>query len=151
MSPLPHVKRTADGTLVLHDPDAAGMVAAVECENLLAMCADRVQHFARRMVERGSDPRETSILLVDVEDAHGGALADLLMPGHDWQAYRDRGEHPVAVGLVPSRGMAPVVDAIQGGAAEALTCVDDGHAAVIVVAGGSCSVRSVRLPETGGR
>lgn len=35
----------------------------------------------------------------------GGALADILMPNHDWQRYRDAGKTPIARGLAPKEGI----------------------------------------------
>lgn len=63
--------------------------------------ADRVRHFANRVTELGRSGSDTVITLIDVDDPSGNGklLADMLMPDHDWQQYRDRGETPVARGL----------------------------------------------------
>lgn len=45
----------------------------------------------------------TVIVLLNVDDVHGGPLAKRLMPQadpKDWQDFRDRGEVPFARGLV---------------------------------------------------
>lgn len=71
------------------------------CINFFAANADRLKHFAQRVHELGRSGADTVITLIDVDDptGHGALLADLLMPSHDWQQYRDRGEIPVARGL----------------------------------------------------
>lgn len=93
------VVRKVDGQLVLDDPEAVAVISAVSkhnCKNTLAMNADRVEHFKRRLTERGMTADQAVIVLLNVDDVHGGPLADVLMPGHNWQEIRDRGEVPFA-------------------------------------------------------
>lgn len=40
------------------------------------------------------------VICIDVDDPNWKDLVDTLMPGHDWQAYRDRNELPCARGSV---------------------------------------------------
>lgn len=40
------------------------------------------------------------VICVDVDDPPWRTLVDVLMPGHDWQQYRDQGLKPVARGIV---------------------------------------------------
>ena len=85
--------REIDGQLVLDDPDALAVTRAIgkiNCKNTVDACADRVAHFRRRVVALSLPPSSVVIVLLNVDDPHGGALADVLMPGHDWQVYRDR-------------------------------------------------------------
>lgn len=72
-----------------------------DCIGFFAANADRIKHFAGRVVELGRSGADTVITLIDVDDptGNGRIFADLLMPGQDWQQYRDRGETPVARGL----------------------------------------------------
>ena len=97
-----------DGKLVLDDPDAVAVIHAVEkhnCRNTLEMNADRVEHFKRRLAERGMTAGQAVIVLLNVDDVHGGPLADVLMPGVNWQEIRDRGEVPFARGLAMREGI----------------------------------------------
>jgi hypothetical protein len=69
----------------------------------------------RRLAERAtvkSTDHETQFLVacIDVEDPTWRFLVDLLMPGADWQAIRDRGESPVARGVVPRELVASVLE-----------------------------------------
>jgi len=102
------IVREVNGQLVLEDPVALGVIQAVEkfnCRNTFTQQEERVRHFANRVKERGLDPREVVIVLLNVDTPFGGALADALMPGHDWQQHRDKGEVPFARGLATRQGL----------------------------------------------
>lgn len=102
-----------DGQLVLDDPDAVAVIQAVEkhnCRNTLDLNADRVAHFKRRLAERRLTAADAVIVLLNVDDIHGGPLADLLMPGYNWQEVRDRGEIPFARGLAMRQGIQETLD-----------------------------------------
>jgi hypothetical protein len=123
-----------DGKLLLTDPDAVAMARAVakhNCRTLFDLNADRVSHFAARMKERGDDPKVILIVLINVDDIYGAPIADALMPGHDWQAYRDRGELPVARGLAGRNGIQGVLDEFDEEAGNKLRKMD-GIAVVVV-------------------
>lgn len=92
-----------DGQLVLEDPDALAVIKALakfNCRKTFELQADRVAHFARRIVERGALPDDLAIVLLNVDDVP--LLADMLMPNSSsaWQAMRDAGQIPFARGLV---------------------------------------------------
>jgi hypothetical protein len=102
------IVREVDGQLVLDDPMAMGMINAVgkhNCKGTFDMNADRVAHFTRRLAERNMSPADAVIVLLNVDDVHGGPLADALMPGMNWQEIRDRGEVPFARGLAMRYGI----------------------------------------------
>ncbi|MEM6997747.1 MAG: hypothetical protein AAF413_02430 [Patescibacteria group bacterium] len=67
--------------------------------------ADRMKHFADRVDERGMAPSEVVVTCLDVDDPVGGILAEILMPSHDWQPYRDLGQIPVARGIAYREGI----------------------------------------------
>jgi len=108
-----------DGKLVLVDPMACAMIEAINyrnkslCRSTLEPQMDRAKHFARRVRELGRRPSEVVITMLNVDDPHGGAVADLLMPGHDWQQYRDRGEVPFARGLAGRDGIQDILDELD--------------------------------------
>lgn len=109
-----------DGTWALHDPAAYAVFQVVESMNrqkqqeaFLNFCdlnRDRVPHFLGRIQARGMSPDEVVIVLLEVDDVHGGPLAEALMPGHNWQPYRDRGEMAVARGLAVREGVLDYVN-----------------------------------------
>ena len=135
------VVREVDGQLVLDDPDAVAVIHAVSkhnCKNTLELNADRVEHFKRRLAERGMTADQAVIVLLNVDDVHGGPLADVLMPGHNWQEIRDRGEVPFARGLAMRDGIQEALGAFDKDAATKLQDMTD--VAVVVVDHGVAEV-----------
>ncbi len=135
------VVREIDGQLVLDDPDAVAVIRAVEkhnCRNTLELNTDRVAHFKNRLAERGMTADQAVIVLLNVDDVHGGPLADALMPGHNWQEIRDRGEIPFARGLAMREGIQGALGAFDKEAAEKLQSMTD--IAVVVVDRGVAEV-----------
>jgi hypothetical protein len=105
--------KVVDGQLVLVDPVAFEVLRAVKqynCRHTLAIQLERVVHFTRRIRDLWKNPAEVTIVLLNVDDPWGKTMADILMPGHDWQQYRDRGEVPFARGLASREGMQGVLD-----------------------------------------
>ncbi len=135
------VLREVDGQLVLDDPDAVAVIHAVEkhnCRNTLEMNADRVSHFRNRLAERGMTADEAVIVLLNVDDVHGGQLAEVLMPGHNWQEIRDQGEIPFARGLAMREGIQEALAAFDADAATKLQEMT--NVAVVVVDRGVAEV-----------
>lgn len=124
---MPVVRRMSDGQLVLDDPAALGMALAVgkhNCKRTLAQNAERVTHFARRLTEKNLSPKDAAIVLLNVDTRLGSLLADALMPGHDWQAFRDQGQIPFARGLAGREGLQELVDKIDETAGNKLRSLD---------------------------
>lgn len=151
--PNAYVTTAPDGTLVLVDPEAAAVMevlATRACEMLLALNEDRVEHFLRRAVALRSEGRtDLCMVALDVDDALGGELAGLLMPGHDWQVYRDRGELPVARGLTTREGMADLLERVRPRTAEVLRGCPDDCLPIVTMAGGGILVTVRLLPTRG--
>lgn len=130
-----------DGQLVLDDPDALAMIQAVgkhNCKGTLDMNADRVMHFKNRIEEKGLSSSDAVIVLLNVDDANGAMLADVLMPGFDWQEIRDRGEVPFARGLADRNGIQESLGFFDNDAATKLRDMTD--VAVVVVDHGVAEV-----------
>lgn len=138
------VVRQVNNQLVLDDPVAFSVIRAVEkhnCRNTLDMNADRVADFKQRLVDRGLAPDQAVIVLLNVNDIHGGPLADALMPGHNWQEIRDRGEVPFARGLAMRPGIQEALSIFDKDAATKLQTITD--VAVVVVDHGVAEVFAV--------
>ena len=134
------------GQLVLDDPEARGVIAAVQkhnCGLTLAANADRVRHFENRVGQLGRSPDDVVIVVANVDTPAGWALADALMPGHDWQAYRNRGEVPFARGLAARQGIQEFVDAADAGAGQKLRQ----HAGLAVVVVDHQTVEIFAVPK----
>ena len=68
-----------DGQLILIDPTFAAVVKAIakhNCKNTLEANADRIAHFRNRVVELGRSPKDTVIVIANVDDKAGGILAE---------------------------------------------------------------------------
>ncbi len=157
--PDAYVTTGPNGELVLVDPAAEGMIAAVEahnlkiakrnCQTFFEQQKDRVEHFIGRMKARNLTQKDVVIVLVDVDDPSGGPLAKLLMPDtppEHWQQFRDKGQVPIARGLAIRDGLQEFVDLLDPGEAGTLRrlCVLD--IGVVVVAYNTCRVFEVRVP-----
>ncbi len=113
-----------DGKIVLIDPIGYALVQAVNksnCENTYLAQIDRMQHFKNRIAEKQLDPKSVVITLINVDSLYGTEIAEALMPGHDWQQYRNRGETPFARGLAMKDGMVDMVATFDKEAAEKIT------------------------------
>lgn len=98
-----------DKQLVLIDPMAEAVInelRLIPCRELLKDSEARVQHFVTRAVALGVS-ESAVIVVLDVDDPDGRALAEKLMPKQDelWQSFRDKGEKPVARGLAVIEGI----------------------------------------------
>lgn len=135
------VTTDANGTPILIDPVGAAVARAIakhNCRSTFDVQRDRVAHFANRIRELGRSPAEAVVVLINVDDVHGRDVADALMPGHDWQAVRDRGEVPFARGLAGREGIQGCLDAIDEEAAKKLRELDG--VAVVVIDYGTAEV-----------
>ena len=135
------VIRTDGDQIVLDDPDGLVVIRAVEkhnCRNTLDANLDRVAHFKNRAAELGHTSDSVVIVLLNVDDRRGAAIADLLMPDHDWQQYRDRGEIPFARGLAGRIGIQAALELFDKEAAEKLASMKT--LAVVVVDRGVAEV-----------
>lgn len=144
----PYLTHADDGTLVLVDSDGAAVarvVAKRNCTALLALNEERVRHF----LQRAHAHRAESLCLVvlDVDDPRGGELAGKLMPGHDWQACRDRGERPVACGLVRLGGMIDYLETLEDGASSAFMWCPDDALPIVVMTDGAVMTTFRMLPK----
>jgi hypothetical protein len=108
------------------------------CRQFLDARAERVQHFKNRVRERGDDPAEVLIVVLDVDDPFGGALAAALMPAYDWNPIRERGEKPVALGLARREGIQEAIDHFDKTAGATLRSISG--LAVVAVAHGAVEV-----------
>lgn len=134
-----------DGKLVLIDPDACEVIEAVEkinCRGTLELQWDRVQHFTRRIKERGLDPNAVVILLLNVNTELGSIFADITVPGYNWQEIRDRGEVPYARGLALRDGIQGSLNHLKMGD-DLNSAVDPSMATVIVMDYGTVAVFQV--------
>jgi rhodanese-related sulfurtransferase len=113
-------------------------------EEFFQVNLERLCELAYRAVTlRRLGPREFAVIAIDVDEPAWTEFAELLMPGHDWQQYRDRGESPVARGSIPwltVEGLCHMVPDIKS----ILTSDPPaGQAYALICAAGGCSVYAV--------
>lgn len=117
---------------MIHGPVMMAIIRAVERENVRRILTDshldRIRHFEGRIETLGLSPADYLIVALNVDDANGAALADVLMPGYDWSAIRASGAVPFAHGLTSRPALQ---DALTGDAAAELAAIDG--AAVLVM------------------
>ena len=127
--------RKMNGQPILEDPMAVAVIQAIEkhnCRHTLKLHMERVNHFIRRIAEKGLDVDEWAIVILNVDDPNGGPLAEVLMPGADWQPYRDRGETPYARGLCSREGLQEGLDLLDKEAATKLRETKDETAILVM-------------------
>jgi len=84
--------------------------------------------------------KDAVITVINVDDVHGGPIADALMPGFNWQEIRDRGEVPFARGLAMREGVQGLLGTFDKEAADKLRNMTD--VAVVVVDHGVAEIFS---------
>jgi hypothetical protein len=122
--------RVVDGKWVLDDPVAyavAQAIGQINCKNTLSTQLDRVAHFVRRIGERGLSTDEVVIVILNVDDPHGGPVADKI---------------PFARGLAQRSGMQHAVDLIDTDVGKRLRAIQ-GKPAVVVMDHGVVEVFEV--------
>jgi hypothetical protein len=123
------------GQAVLLDAATSYLVGVVEklnCQRTLELHAERVAYFKTRMEERGLTANEAVIVVLNVDDVHGGQITEMLMPGpQNWQEIRDRGEIPFARGIAMREGIQEILSEFDKEAAKKLAGMKD--VAVVVV------------------
>lgn len=81
-------------------------MSSIEKRNhLFELNKERLEHFAVRILERGQSLGEFYIVCIDVDDPSWTEVVEALMPNHNWQVIRDRGEKPVARGTAYVQGL----------------------------------------------
>lgn len=128
------IVRKIDGQLVLDDPVALAIIQAngkQNCHNTFTLNADRVKHFKNRLAEKNMTAKDAVIVILNVDDIHGGPIADALMPGFNWQEIRNQGEVPFARGLAMREGIQEILRGFDEEAAKKLQEMSE--VAVVVV------------------
>lgn len=106
--------------------------------------AERLSEMATRAIHTlKCDPNNTAMVAIHVDDPAWADLAEALMPGHDWQQYRDRGELPIARGTVTWTTVAFICAAVPALNPALSTPPPDKHLYAFVMASGGASLYSV--------
>jgi hypothetical protein len=141
--------------IILDDPEALAVLTAVSkhnCWTTLHQNAERIAHFQKRASDLGKSD-SCALLILNVDDLIGGELAAILMPGHDWQAYRDQGQVPFARGLADREGMQGILELVDPEEALKLRSMTNtlpvivmDHQVVVVFRADECAEESYPTP-----
>ena len=102
------------------DAETMILIGKHNCRNTFEMNARCIGRCKKRLIELGLAASYAVIVLVNVNDVHGGQIADALIPGMNWQEIRDRGETPFARGLAIREGIQKTLDTFDQEAATTL-------------------------------
>ena len=140
---MAHIDIGPDGELVLVDPEAFGVVMAVamhnhaislqNCKSILEMNSERVEHFRNRANILEKPASEVVIVLANVDPIYGKAIADLLMPGFNWDEIRSRQETPFARGLAGREFVQSFLKLVDEMAYQKLIAVTSDVLSVVVI------------------
>lgn len=127
--------REVGGQLVLDDPIALAVMRGVgraNCANTVALNHDRISYFAGRMATLNKSPDEFVIVILNVDDPNGEVVAEVLMPGHDWDQIRSLGQVPFARGLASRKFIHDCLDIFDTEARDQLDAMKGLIVAVVV-------------------
>lgn len=137
-----------NGHFVLHDPVAAGVLAAVAehnrevgekcCQIIFDKNADSIERFKRIFTEKNYSAREKCLVFIQVDDYYGGVITEKLMPGYDWSPIRNAGQEPIARGIADRDLMQVALNHFADDAARRLEECPDDLVAVVVGKGTAC-------------
>lgn len=116
-----------DGKTVLIDPIGYALLQAVNksnCKTTFDTHAERIEYFKKRVTEKKLDPKTVVITVINVDSPYGTDIAEALMPGFDWQQFRDKGEVPFARGLAMKEGMVEMIAVFDKEAAKKIDEVE---------------------------
>lgn len=120
--------KIVDGVTVLIDPVGYALIQAVNksnCEITYLSEIEKIQHFKNRITEKQLDPNSVVITIINVDSPYGPEITEALMPGYDWQQYRDKGEIPFARGLAMKEGMIEMIAFFDKEASEKITLMKE--------------------------
>lgn len=131
-----------NGQMLLQDPASEGMIAAIEdhnrkiayanCDRIYDQNSGRIQQYRKKFDMGEYDSAQFCIVVIQVDDEHGGPISELLMPDYDWQPIRDQGLEPIARGITDRQFIHDTIAMFDENAADELDATTD--CAVVVIA-----------------
>ncbi len=110
-----------------------------EVDNILALNADVVLRFKDSLAETSIAAYDAVIVLANVVDDHGSAIADALMPGNNWREFCELEDVFIVRGLANRRMIQGVLGTFDLAAATKLLAMRQ-LAVVVVDQGGVAEV-----------
>ncbi len=113
-------------------------------QELFTLNKSRLKILAAKALDRGLEANQFAVICIDVDDSTWTEEVDMLMPQHDWQQYRNRGERPVARGSVTKVFCDYIGEVVPGIASALLKDVPYDHVQAIVLGSGGASLYFIR-------
>ena len=110
-----------EGEPIAFCPKESLGITDIERAQFFEINKKRLGEMAVRAREKAKEEgTEQCVVCIDVDDPTWAPLVEMLMPGHGphWQAFRDRGEKPVARGVVPLAPIEGIVNEMYPAAGE---------------------------------
>lgn len=105
----------------------------------------RLEELAYRAIHKKKLlPEDFVIVCINANDLSWADLVEHLMPGHDWQQYRDRKEKPVARGIVYASICDYLKKAVPGIADALVGALPEGYVRAVVLDDGGASVYNIQ-------
>jgi hypothetical protein len=101
------------GEPIAYCPKESIGITDLERAHFYGLNRERLEQLAARARDKTRESGvRYGVVCIDVDDRTWTPLVDILMPGHDWDAYRRRNEKPVARGVVPQELLVKTVESI---------------------------------------
>ena len=125
-------------------PEHAQLSPEAEYRNTIyADSYERLQHFVHRAFNIFEMSNNEVVAVCIQVDSRWKYIVDQLMPSHDWQEYRDRGEEPIARGTATWSLCEVVAEQFPDITDVLLEKPTEGMAKVIVLSDGGCTVYEI--------
>jgi len=109
----------------------------------------QLERIAFHAVQKGIGNNDFVVVAIDVDDRSWKPMVDYLMPGKDWDQYRNKGEKPVVRGYVDSDITSYIGQVVPDIASEFCKEVPCGLCRCVVMGDGGASVYNI-LPDPHG-
>lgn len=103
----------------------AKAVGKYNCRDTAKAHFPLIQKYVGKMQQQGLKAKSAGILIANVNYPVGKKLADMFMPGYDWQKIRNRGEVPYACSVVLREGFTENLSMFDVEAGEKLRTMED--------------------------
>jgi hypothetical protein len=114
-------------------------------EALFQINKQRLEELAHRAIYKKRLLAEDFVIVcINVDDLAWTDLAEHLMPDHDWQQYRDKGETPVARGSVLAEVCEYLAMVVPGIRDALYGNLPNGYVRVVVMDAGGASVYQIQ-------
>ncbi len=131
-----------------HEQIPEGLSDNEERDFLFQLNRERLAVMAASALNKGLKHDEFVMTLIDVDDSTWRPIVEQLMPGHDWQSYRDRGEKPISRGSAMASPLLSILSALVPDVETALTAnLPEDLIKTIVMGRGGASVYLIKPTE----